>query len=152
MASIIHIPTFNDSQGTCKVLCGEVSKKTTICEKESDVFIEMELRKKCAKQTKESLYSHITHGGSASSRLLSSIDYDKGTLKMAILQPKVDKQKKYLKPNEYETTKFTIYLNSLPPKEKIEWHRKIGNIVSKDMIQTYINVKRLKMKMGKLEN
>jgi hypothetical protein len=106
----------------------------------------MELSKKCAKQTKERLYSQITHEGSASSRLLSSIDYDKGTLKMAIFQPKVDKQEKDLKPNEYETTKFTIDFNKLPPEDKIEWHKQIGNIVARDLIQASVNVKHLRCK------
>ena len=40
----------------------------------------------------------------------------------------------------------------MPPEGKIEWHRQIGNIVARDPIQTYINLKRLKIKMRRLEN
>jgi hypothetical protein len=76
----------------------------------------------------------------------------KGTLQMAILQPKVDNQENDLKYNEYETTKFTMDFDKLPPEDKIEWHKQIGNIVSRDMIQAFINVNRLNIQMINLEN
>jgi hypothetical protein len=36
--------------------------------------------------------------------------------------------------------------DKFPPEDKIEWHRQIGNIVARDLIQTSNNLKRLKMK------
>jgi hypothetical protein len=48
----------------------------------------------------------------------------KGTLHMAILQPKVDKPKKDLKPHEYETTRVTVDLDQMPLEDKIEWQKK----------------------------
>jgi hypothetical protein len=105
VVSIIHFPTSNGSHGTNQVSYNEASKEIANAEKESDVFVEMKLSKKFAKQTKENLYSQIVHEGPVSLSLLSSIYYDKGTLKMTILQPKVDKPKKDLKPNEHDTTK-----------------------------------------------
>jgi len=152
VVSVIHILAFSDSQNIGRVLCGEASKEITVVEKESDVFTEMELSKKCAKQTKESLYSQLNHEGFASSRLLSSIDYEKGILKMAILQPKIDKSERDLKPRDYKTTKFTIDFEKLPPEDKIKSNKQTGNIVARDLIQASVNVKQLKMRMSKLQN
>jgi hypothetical protein len=45
-----------------------------------------------------------------------------------------------------------VDFDKFPLEDKIEWHRQIGNIVARDLIQTSNNLKRLKMKMRKLEN
>jgi hypothetical protein len=42
-----------------------------------DIFIEMELNWKAARQAKQELYSQLSHEGPAPARLLSSIDYEK---------------------------------------------------------------------------
>jgi hypothetical protein len=65
-------------------------QKKSQLEEKVDIFIEMTLKKKMAKQLKKFI-SQVSHEGPAPPRLLSSIDYEKGTLHMEILQPKVDK-------------------------------------------------------------
>jgi hypothetical protein len=112
----------------------------------------MALKKMLTKQAKENLYSKIIREGYAPSSILYSIDYEKGTLQMDIMKPKVNKQEKDLKSHEYDTINFTVDFDKFPLEDKIEWHRQVGNIVARDMIQTYINLKRLKMKMRKIEN
>jgi hypothetical protein len=77
------------------------------------------MEKKFVKQTTHNLYSHMVNVGYASSRLLSSFVYDRGTMLMDILQPKFDKHEGDLMPNEYDTKKFTFDLNSLQHEDKI---------------------------------
>ena len=71
---------------------------------------------------------------------------------MTILKPNVNKQEKDLKSHDYETINFTLDFDKLPPEGKIEWRSQIGNIVARYPIQTSINLKRLKIKMRRLEN
>ena len=66
------------------------------------------------------MYSEIIHEGYAPSSILYSIDYEKGTLQMAILKPKVNKKEKDLKSHDYETINFTVDFDKLTPEGKIE--------------------------------
>ena len=93
MVSITHIRKFSDStyQGIRKYSLGsEASKKLKLLRK-TNVFSKMALKKKLAKQAKENLYWKIIHEGYAPSSILYSIDYEKGTLQMDIMKPKVNK-------------------------------------------------------------
>jgi hypothetical protein len=64
---------------------------------------------------------------------------------MAILHPKVDKLEKDMRPQDYEITKFNLYLNSMPLEDKIEWHNQNVNVVENDLIQVTTNVRKLRM-------
>jgi len=134
------------------ILGGEVSKEISISEEMVDIFTEMDLNKKMSKQTKESLFSQIHHEELSPPRLLSIIYFEKGTLHMVILQHKVYNIEKDIKSHKYETTRVTIDLEKILLEDKIEWHKKTSNMVSKDLIQAIINVRRLNIKVKILEN
>ena len=65
----------------------------------------MVLNNNQSKQSKEILSSQIGQEGSTPPKFLTSLNYDKGTLDMAILQPKFNKFEGELKSHEYDTLK-----------------------------------------------
>ena len=91
-------------------------------ERKIDVFKQMNLNEKLDKQSKERLISQTSHEGPTPPRFLSALEYEKKTLDMEILQPKVNNSEKEIKSHEYETTKVTIYLDKMSIGDKIEWH------------------------------
>ena len=66
------------------------SKKLPVSEKDTDVFTNTVLTKQ-SKQSKEKLFSQSSNEGLEPPRLSTSINYEKSTFDMAILQLKVDK-------------------------------------------------------------
>jgi phosphotransferase system IIB component len=64
----------------------------------------------------------------------------------------VNKTKANIKSHEYETTRIKFELDKMNVMDKIEWHKKIVNVVSRDLIQATTNVKKMRGLVTKLEN
>jgi hypothetical protein len=107
---------------------------------------------KKSNQSKEKLYSQMSHEGLEPPKLLTLVNYDKGIFDMTILQLKVGNIEANIRAHEYETTKVKFDLDKMLIIDKIEWHKQIGNVVSRDLIHTTTNVKNLRGMTTKLEN
>ena len=68
---------------------------------------------------------------------------------MAILETKSQKVKK---PKDYQSTKFKLKLDEINIIDKMDFHRKIGEMIFRDLLQTTTSMGRILKMENKDEN
>ena len=81
-------------------------------------------------------------------RLLSIVDFRDGTFNMAILHPK-SKQVKSSK--DFKATQLNFNMNEMHVLDKVDLHRKMGEMVSKDLIQSTTSLNKLQVQLEKVQ-
>ena len=81
-------------------------------------------------------------------RLLSGIDYEKGKLNLAILEssgPSIHGQ------DIYKTTNFSLNLDDIPLPNKMGLHNQIGEMITRDIMNTYFILQRFQRMSSQLK-
>ena len=68
-------------------------------------------------------------------RMISTIAYEKGRLSIAVMEPKQHKK----------VTKVSIDLNAVHPLDKMDLHRKTGEMLNRDVMIVNLEIKKLEV-------
>ena len=77
--------------------------------------------------------------------MLSALEFIKGYLNLAILEPKSQPVKKH---EDYQATQFKLKLYEINMMDKMDLHSQIGEMISRDLVQTTTSMERIN-KMGR---
>jgi hypothetical protein len=82
-------------------------------------------------------YPQICGQGSSQTGLIYSLDYEKGRLNIFVLEPKGQVIKTT---DNYKVSKFSFDLNAINFVEKMDLHRKTGEMVYRDVMQVSLGM------------
>jgi hypothetical protein len=98
-------------------------------------------RKKGAK-IKQNILPKIFDHETTQARMLSVVDYEKGKLNIAVLEPKEQKK----------VTNVSIDLNAIHPLDKMDLHRQTAKMINRDILIANLGIKNLQTINEKLRN
>jgi hypothetical protein len=96
---------------------------------------------------KQDLFPKL-YQGTSKTRLLSALDFEKGRLNIAVLEPTTQTSKGVI---NYKVAKFSYDLNQIHLVDKMELHRKTGEMVCRDVIQASLGMKKLHNMSNKIK-
>jgi hypothetical protein len=100
------------------------------------------ISEKWASKIKKNIIPRIFDQGGSQTRMLSAIDYEKGRLSIALMEPKQQKK----------VTKVSIDLNAVHPLDKMDLHRQTGEMLNRDVMIVNLGIKKLQVINEKLRN
>jgi hypothetical protein len=100
----------------------------------------MEIRKAGA-SIKKSMIPKVYDHDAYQTRMISVVDYEKGRLNIAVMEPKEQKK----------VTNISIDLNVVHPLDKFDLHRKTAEMINKDAMIANLGIKKLQAINDKLK-
>jgi hypothetical protein len=101
----------------------------------------MEIKKKGVK-IKQDIFPKIYDQGSSQTRLLSTMDYEKGKLNIVVLESK----------DQNKVTNISIDLNAINLVDKMDLHRQTREMLNIDVMIASIGMKKLQTINEKIRN
>jgi hypothetical protein len=91
---------------------------------------------------RQNIIPKIFDQGGSQTRMLSVVDYEKGRLNIAVMEPKQQKK----------VTKVSIDLNVVHPLDKMDLHRQTREMLNRDVMIVNLGIKKLQVINEKLRN